>query len=167
MNLPTLSSTAKVGHVIPNLSSAFFWSIGQLYDDDCLALFNKEKVFIFQQNKLILKGKRNHFNGMWTVPVPIQLISHSLPTKSKNNLLQHISGNSNLKLHLKRLFHKIKQTSQVANTSNNKKYRNISKAATQLKYLLQHVHNIKLISEQVNSFYAVFFNPVKSTFKTQ
>ena len=64
MNLPTLSSAAKVGHVIPNLSSASLLSIGQLCDDDCLALFNKEKVFIFQQNKLILKGKRKNSNGM-------------------------------------------------------------------------------------------------------
>ena len=106
MNLPTLSSAAKVGHVIPNLSSASLLSIGQLCDDDCLALFNKEKVFIFQQNKLILKGKRKHSNGMWTDPVPIQPISHSSPTKSKN---KYISGNSNLKLHFKRLFHKIKK----------------------------------------------------------
>ena len=138
--------------------------IGQLCDDNCPALFNKEKVFTFQQNRLILKGKRNHSNGMWTVPVPIQPISHSSPTKSKNNnLLQHISGNSNLKLHLKRLFHKIKK-SQVANTSNNKKYRNIPKATAQLKYLLQHVHNIKVISEQVNYIYAACFSPAKSTF---
>ena len=41
MNLPTLSSAAKVGYVIPNLSSASLLSIGQLCDDDCLALFNK------------------------------------------------------------------------------------------------------------------------------
>ena len=165
MNLLTLSSAAKVGHVIPNLSSASLLSIGQLCDDDCLALFNKEKVFIFQQNKFILKGKRNHSNGMWTVPVPIQPISHSSPTNSKNNnVLQHISGNSKLKLQFKRLFHKIKQTSQVANISNNNKYRNIPKATTQLKYLLQHVHNIKLISEQVNYIYAAFLSPVKSAF---
>ena len=71
MNLPTLSSEAKIGHVIPNLSSASLLSIGQLCDDDCLALFTKEKVFIFKQNKLLLQGKRNHFNGMWTIPVPI------------------------------------------------------------------------------------------------
>ena len=71
MNLPTLSSEAKIGHVIPYLSSVSLLSIGQLCDDDCLALFTKEKVFIFKQNTLLLKGQRNHFNGMWTIPVPI------------------------------------------------------------------------------------------------
>ena len=95
--------------------------------------------------------------------MPIQPISHSSPTKGKNNnLLQHISDKFKLKLQFKHLFQKIKLTSQVAPPSNNKKYRNISKAANPLKYLLQHVHNIKLISEQVNYIYAACFSPVKS-----
>ena len=41
MNLPTLSSAAKIEHVIPNLSSASFLSIGQLCDDNFLAFFTK------------------------------------------------------------------------------------------------------------------------------
>ena len=60
MNLTTLSSAATIGHVIPSLSSASLLSIGQLCDNNCLALFTKEKVFIFTQNKLILQGKRCH-----------------------------------------------------------------------------------------------------------
>ena len=55
MNLPTISSAAKIEHVIPNLSSASFLSIGQLCDDNFLAFFTKEKVFIFK-NKLLLQG---------------------------------------------------------------------------------------------------------------
>ena len=74
MNLPTLSSAAKIGHVIPNLSSASLLSIGKLCDDNCLSLFTKEKLFIFKQNKLLLQGKRNHFNGMWTILVPIKSV---------------------------------------------------------------------------------------------
>ena len=139
--------------------------IGQLCDDDCPALFNKEKVFTFQQNKLILKGERNYSNGMWTAPVPVRPVSPPSPTKrKKSNLLQHMSDNSKLKLKFKRLFQKIELTSQVANTSNNKIYRNISKAAYQLKHLLHHVHNYKLISEQVHYIYAACFSPVKSIF---
>ena len=60
-NLPTLSSAAKIGHVIPNLSSASLLSIVQLYDDNFLTLFTKGKVFIFKQNKVLLKEKRNYF----------------------------------------------------------------------------------------------------------
>ena len=48
VNLPTLSSAVEIGHTIPNLSSASFLSIEQLYDDNCLALFTKVKVFIFK-----------------------------------------------------------------------------------------------------------------------
>ena len=50
MNLPKLSSAAKIGHVLLNPSSASLLSIGQLCDDTCLALFTKEKVFIFKKN---------------------------------------------------------------------------------------------------------------------
>ena len=55
INWPTLSSTVKLGHVIPTLSSISFLFIGKLCDDNCLTLFTKEEVFIFQQNKLFLK----------------------------------------------------------------------------------------------------------------
>ena len=127
MNLPTLSSEAKIGHVIPNLSSASLLSIGQLCDDDCLALFTKEKVFIFKQNKLLLQGKRNFFNGMWTIPVPIQSVS----VPSPNTLTKT----------------KLKTTLQVHNVLHNKNHQNFSKVVNKLKYLLQHVHNIKLMPE--------------------
>ena len=88
MNLPTLSSEAKIGHVVPYLSSVSFLSIGQLYDDNCLALFAKEKVFIFKKNTSLLKGQRNHFNGMWTIPVPIQSVSVPSPTTLTKTKLQ-------------------------------------------------------------------------------
>ena len=88
MNLPTLSSEAKIGHVIPNLSSASLLSIGQLCDDNCLALFTKEKVFIFKQNTLLLKGQRNNFNGMWTIPVPIHSVSIPSPNTLTKTKLQ-------------------------------------------------------------------------------
>ena len=63
-------------------------SIGQLCDDDCLALFTKEKVFIFKQNKLLLQGKRNFFNGMWTIPVPIHSVSIPSPNTLTKTKLQ-------------------------------------------------------------------------------
>ena len=149
-NLPTLPSAAKIGHVIPNLLSASFLSIGQLCDDNCLALFTKEKVFIFKQNKLLLQGKRNHYDSIRTIPVSIQSVSIPSPNFTTKSLLQHTNDNFKLKLNFQRLFRKLKTTFQVHNVVQNTKYQDISKAVNKLKYLLQHIHNIKLISEQVN-----------------
>ena len=72
---------------------------------------------------------------MWTVLVPIQPVSSPSLTKGKNKkLIQYVSDISKLKFQFKRLFQKIKLTSQVANTSKNKKHRNISQKT--LKFIL-------------------------------
>ena len=139
-------------------------SIGQLCDDTCLTLFTKETLFIFKQNKLLLQEKRNHINGMLTIPVPIQSVSIPLPKFTTKHLLQHTNDNFKLKLNFQRMFQKLKTILQVRNVVQNKKYKGISKAVNKLKYLLQHVHNIKLIPEQINYIYAACFSPVKSTF---
>ena len=78
--------------------------------------------------------------------------------------LQRNIYNNTPTINFQRLFRKLKTTFQVHNVVQNTKYQDISKAVNKLKYLLQHVHNIKLISEQVNYIYAACFSPVKSTF---
>ena len=157
----------KKWHVIPYLSSASLLSIEQLCDDNCLSLFTKAKLFIFKQNKLRLQGKRNHFNGMWTILVPIQSVSIPSQNFTTENLLQHTNDNFKLKLNFQRLFRKLKTILQVHNVVQNTKYQDISKVVYKLKYLFQHVHNIKLISEQVNYIYAACFRPVNLHFKRQ
>ena len=60
-------------------------------------------------------------------------------------------------------FSKVKINSPIANIYKiNTNYQHISKRSTQLKYLPQHVHNIKLIYEQVNYIYAACISPVNS-----
>ena len=112
-----------------------------------------------------MQGKRNHINGMWTFPVPIQSVSIPSPNFTTKSLLQHTNDNFKLKLNFQRLFRKLKTTFQVHNVVQNTKYQDISKAVNKLKYLLQHVHNIKVILEQINYIYAVCLAPSNLQFK--
>ena len=66
-----LSTRAKTVHILPNLTNASLLSIGQLCDDNCWGLFNKNHLLIFKQNQLILWGERNILDGLWDVPIPV------------------------------------------------------------------------------------------------
>ena len=101
---------------------------------------------------------------MWTILVPIQSVSIPSPNFTTKHLLQHTNDNFKLKLNFQRMFLKLKTILQFRNFVQNTKYQGISKAVNKLKYLLQHVHNIKLIPEKINYIYAACFSPVKSTF---
>ena len=64
-----LSTQAKVGHIFDSLKSGSLISIGQLCDDDCVALFTKFNVNIIKDGKIIIVGKRNDANGLWNIPL--------------------------------------------------------------------------------------------------
>ena len=62
-----ISDAAKTVQILPQLTNCSLLSIGQLCDDNCWGLFNKKDLLIFKNKKLILKGKRNKFDGLWDV----------------------------------------------------------------------------------------------------
>jgi hypothetical protein len=64
-----LSSEAKVGHIFDSLKSGSLISLGQLCDDDCVALFTKYDVKIYKNGQVIIVGKRNAANGLWNIPL--------------------------------------------------------------------------------------------------
>ena len=64
-----LSDRARKALVYPEISNDSLLSIGQLFDDDCIAVFTNKRVLIFKNNKMILEGKRNKKDGLWDVPV--------------------------------------------------------------------------------------------------
>ena len=52
-----LSDKAKIGHIFDDLQSGSpLISIGQLCDDDCVALFTKYDVKIYKDGKVIILG---------------------------------------------------------------------------------------------------------------
>ena len=80
--LPTLSSlstSARSSLVYPALKNASLLSIGQLCDNGCLALFDKNFLWILHNKKLLLKGRRNTTDGLWDIPFPV------LSSQHKNN----------------------------------------------------------------------------------
>ena len=87
LNIPGLSDNAKNAHVLPELKSSSLLSIGQLCDDNCIAIFSKSKLHVAKKQKIILQGTRDPINGMWNVPLPLQdnpspTISNSITNRS-------------------------------------------------------------------------------------
>ena len=54
--------------MIPHITNTSLLSIGQLCNDDCIALFHKKFLHIYKNNKLILRGNRNQLDGLWDIP---------------------------------------------------------------------------------------------------
>lgn len=64
---PSLSKEAQHTYVLDNLPAGTLISLGQLCDDDCIALFTKYNVKIIKNNQIIIvEGKRNdQRTGLW------------------------------------------------------------------------------------------------------
>jgi hypothetical protein len=79
-----LSKQAQAGHIFGDLQGSLI-SIGQLCDDDCVALFSKYQVDIIKDGQIIIKGKRNTTNGLWNIPlVPKSGTTFSTCTKQQH-----------------------------------------------------------------------------------
>ena len=66
--LPTLPPTSTKARVFKELQSASLLSVGQLYDSDCVAVFTKNDLKIFDDEKrIILRGECNFTDGLWDV----------------------------------------------------------------------------------------------------
>ena len=78
------------------LHSASLISLGQLCDDDCIAILDKNEINILKDSKIILKGRRNKTDGLWDIPIsrPLRHQSHAIITwyQTKAELIQYIHG---------------------------------------------------------------------------
>ena len=66
LNIPELPIQARRAHIFPHLASGSLLSIGQLCDAGCSALFDKHKLYIFYNGKIILQGTRQQ-SKLWTI----------------------------------------------------------------------------------------------------
>ena len=69
--IPNLSKEASHASVIPQLKTSSLISLGQLCDDDCTVLLNKNKLYAVKDDKVLLHGDRNHQDGLWDIPIHI------------------------------------------------------------------------------------------------
>jgi hypothetical protein len=99
-----LSDDAKIRHLFNNLQSGTLISLGQLCNDECVALFTKYDVKIYKHGQVIIVGKRNPTNGLWNIPLPpkaaaqppIPPISTNTLRHSANRAIQNITTKQDL-----------------------------------------------------------------------
>jgi hypothetical protein len=59
-------------------------SIGQLCDDDCVAILDKRRLQVFKNSKCILMGPRNKTDGLWDIVLPLWNAS-ATPVEARAN----------------------------------------------------------------------------------
>jgi len=69
LDLPMLPLSARTTHIFPNLASASLLSVGQLCDAGCTAFFNKTKLYIFFNGKIILQVQDNQLTFGRLMPI--------------------------------------------------------------------------------------------------
>ena len=88
-----LSSKAQSAHVFNSTTTGYLISMGQLFDDDCIAIFTKFDVKILKHNQLIITDLRDHINGLWNIPLepnpPAQQSSKRSYPNQANGIICH------------------------------------------------------------------------------
>ena len=92
--LLALSPKLKIPSLIyDRLTSESLLSIGQLCDEGCIAIFLKQRLYIFKHNECILQGKRNLQDGLWDIPFPDSKMNYIVTKdKDKLELAQYLHG---------------------------------------------------------------------------
>ena len=92
----SLTALATNTHIFDDLNSASLISLGQLYDDDCIAILDKHKIQIIKESKVVMQGHRNPNDGLWDIPIkkPSQHKALAIITKdkTKKELIQYLHG---------------------------------------------------------------------------
>jgi hypothetical protein len=87
-----LSAEAKIGHLFNDLQSGTFISLGQLCDDECVALFTKYDVKIYKHGQVIIVGKRNPTDGLWNIPLAPKEAAQPLIPPTTPKTLRHLAN---------------------------------------------------------------------------
>ena len=62
-----LSKNAKHTFVLDALPAQTLISLGQLCDDNCIAIFTKYDLQIIKEGQVLIQGKRNKTSGLWQI----------------------------------------------------------------------------------------------------
>ena len=80
----SFSKTAKTAHVLDGMTNSSLISIGQLCNDDCVAILDKRRLQVFKNNKCILMGPRNKTDSLWDIVLPLPTTSVT-PVEARAN----------------------------------------------------------------------------------
>ena len=90
-----ISPKSATAHFFDGPHSAYTIYLGQLHDDDCIAILKINKS-IFKNNEPVFQVPRNHQDSLWDIPISIYLHhgSHVIIKKDKTKieLNQYLRG---------------------------------------------------------------------------
>ena len=88
-----ISTKAQSSHVFNDITTSYLISMGQLCDDNCVAIFTKFDMKILKDNQIIITGLRDRTNGLWNIPLdpnhPAQQSSRQSHQNQANGILRH------------------------------------------------------------------------------
>jgi len=70
-----ITMDGRKASVLPGLKNASLLSLGQLCDNDCKIILQKENMTVYKNNTIILTGLRNKRDGLWDVQLNKKLSS--------------------------------------------------------------------------------------------
>ena len=73
-----ISAHAKKTHIFDGLHIALLISLGQLCDDECVAILDNNEINILKGKTIILKEQRNKTGGLWGIPISIPVMHHAM-----------------------------------------------------------------------------------------
>jgi hypothetical protein len=100
----SLSTKAKTAHILDGITNSSLVSLGQLCDDNCIAVLDKTHLNVYKNSQCILTGKRNTEDGLWDIPIPTIIPAPGEPPRShhinaiirkdlsKTKLVQYLYG---------------------------------------------------------------------------
>ena len=65
----SLSLQATKSHIFDGLHSAYLIYLGQLCDENCIAILDNNEINIPKDSKSKLKGRQNWLDGLWYIPI--------------------------------------------------------------------------------------------------
>ena len=65
----SLSQKTQIGSLLKGLNNVSLSLLGQLCNNNCVAVLDKHFLNVYKQGKQILKGSRNWTDGLWDVYV--------------------------------------------------------------------------------------------------
>ena len=92
---PHINTRAQTGHILDSLQTGSLISIGKLWDDNCVAIFTKNNVFITKNGITLISGHRSQPHRLYTIPFPkpIQQANSVLRNyQTKRELAQFLHG---------------------------------------------------------------------------
>ena len=80
-----LSAHAKKTHSFDGLHIALLISLGQLCDDECVAILDNNVINILKGKTIIVKEQRNKIGGLWviTISIPVMYRDMEIITREK------------------------------------------------------------------------------------